>query len=153
MTMIIDARSDDFTAELQLPASPPAVLALFTSAEGISRWWGPTTGNADVGGTLRISFGEHGENAVRVKEAGPSRVVWEPIVPDNGTPTGHTLEWLGTSIEIDILPSDSGSELHFRHSGLTPQLECWEACDSAWTYFLSSVEALVKTGIGTPFPA
>ena len=65
--------TDSFTAVLQLPASPDTVSALFTSAAGVSRWWGPTTGDAAVGGTLITSFGEHGVNAMRVLESGPAR--------------------------------------------------------------------------------
>lgn len=45
------------------------------------------------------------------------------------------------------------TELRFRHAGLTPQLECWEACAAAWTYFMASIETLVRTGAGTPFGA
>jgi hypothetical protein len=43
-----------------------------------------------VGGTLVTSFGGYGVNAMRVLEAGPTRVVWESIAPDGTTPTGHT---------------------------------------------------------------
>jgi hypothetical protein len=97
------------------------------------------------------SFGEHGVNAVRVLEAGPSRVVWEPVVADGTTPTGHTQEWLGTTIEFDIVPADEGTQLRFRHAGLTPQLECWNDCFAGWTYFMASIETVAQTGTGTPF--
>jgi uncharacterized protein YndB with AHSA1/START domain len=146
-------RTEDFTAVLNLPTSPVTVSALFTSAAGVSRWWGPTEGDATVGGTLVTSFGEHGVNAARVLEAGPNRVVWEPVAAPGTTPTGHTQEWLGTTIEIDILPSGTGTELRFRHAGLTPRLDCWDACLDAWTYFMSSIESYATTGTGTPFGA
>ena len=145
--------TEDFTAVLTLPAGPGTVSALFTSAAGVSRWWGPTEGNAAVGGTLVTSFGEHGVNAMRVLEVGPARVVWQSIALEATTPTGHTQEWLGTTMEFDIhpAPTGNGTELHFRHAGLTPQLECWDACFSAWTYFMASIEAAATTGTGTPF--
>jgi hypothetical protein len=57
------------------------VSALFTSAAGVSRWWGPTEGDAAAGGTLVTSFGDHGVNAMRMLEAGPTRVVRESIAP------------------------------------------------------------------------
>ena len=145
--------TEDFTAVLNLPASPGTVSALFTSAAGVSRWWGPTEGDAAVGGTLVTSFGEHGVNAMRVLEAGPDRVVWAAVAPEGITPTGHTREWLGTTMEFDIVPAGTGTELRFRHAGLTPRLECWEACAAAWTYFMGSIEACARTGIGTPFTA
>jgi len=151
MTSNTSTRTEDFTAVLNLPTSPDTVSALFTSAAGVSRWWGSTEGDGSVGGTLVTSFGEHGVNAMRVLEAGPTRVVWEFIAPEGATPTGHTQEWLGTKTEFDIVPTDTGSELRFRHAGLTPQLECWDDCFAGWTHFMASIEAVAKTGTGTPF--
>jgi hypothetical protein len=141
----------DFTAVLNLPASSATVAALFTSAAGVSRWWGPTRGDAAVGGTLVTSFGDDGVNAMRVLEAGPTRVVWESIALDGTTPTGHTREWLGTTMEFDILAVGTGTELRFRHAGLTPQLACWDDCVSAWTHFMASIQSFAETGTGLPF--
>ena len=73
--------------------------------------------------------------------------------PAGTTPTGHTQEWLGTTMEFDIIPAGTGTELRFRHAGLTPQLECWEACAAAWTSFMESIEAFATTGTSTPFGA
>jgi uncharacterized protein YndB with AHSA1/START domain len=149
--MDTNTRTDDFAAVLTLAVQPDAVVALFTSAAGVSRWWGPTIGDGAVGGTLVISFGEHGENAVRVLEAGPARVVWKPVVADGSTPTGHTQEWLDTTIEFDIVPTDLGTELRFRHAGLTPKLDCWSDCFDGWTHFMASIDTLARTGTGTPY--
>ncbi len=146
-------QTEDFTAVLHLSATPSAVSALFASPAGVSRWWGPAEGDAAVGGTLVTSFGEYGVNATRVLESGPARVVWEPVAAEATTPTGHTLERLGTTLEFDIVPDGTGTELTFRHVGLTPQLECWDACNFAWTYFIASIEACAETGTGTPFGA
>jgi uncharacterized protein YndB with AHSA1/START domain len=143
----------DFTAILNLSAKPSVVSALFTSAEGVSRWWGPTEGDGAAGGTLVTSFGDYGANAMRVLESGRTRVVWESIAIEGIPPTGHTLEWLGTTMEFDIAPSGDGTELRFRHVGLTPELECWDACVAAWTQFIGSIERAAETGTGTPFGA
>jgi uncharacterized protein YndB with AHSA1/START domain len=150
---ISSTRTEDFTAVLNLPVSPATVSALFTSAAGVSRWWGATEGDAAVGGTLVTSFGEHGANTMRVLEAGPARVVWESAASDEITPTLHTKEWLGTTIEFDIAAAGAGTELRFRHAGLTPRLECWDDCFAGWTYFMASIEAFAETGTGTPFEA
>lgn len=103
------ARTEDFTAVLALPADPATVSALFTSAEGVSRWWGPTEGDGTVGGTLVTSFGDHGVNAMRVLAAGPARAVWESVALDGTTPTGRTGEWLGTAMAFDIAPAGTGT--------------------------------------------
>jgi hypothetical protein len=133
--------------------SPDAVSDLFASAAGVSRWWGPCEGDGRVGGTLVTSFGAAGVNAMRVREAGPRRVVWEPVEAPATTPTGHTKEWLGTTVEFDITPVGDGTELRFRHAGLTAKLECWDNCFAGWTYFMASIETLARTGSGTPWSA
>src|SRR4051794_31049062 len=104
MTDTVSAPTSDFTAVLNLPASHATVAALFTSAAGVSSWWGPTEGDAAIGGTLVTSFGAYGVNAMRVLEAGPTRVVWESIAPEGSAPTRHALEWLGTTMQFDIIP-------------------------------------------------
>jgi uncharacterized protein YndB with AHSA1/START domain len=143
----------DFTAVLHLDADPLVVSDLFTSADGLSRWWGPTEGDAAAGGTLVTNFGEYGANAMRVLQCGPTRVVWEPIAIPGTRPTGHTEEWLGTTIQFEIEPTDDCTELRFTHAGLTPQLRCWDACVAAWTQFLGSIQSAAETGTGAPFHA
>jgi hypothetical protein len=151
MTETTNRRTEGFTQVLELPMKPDDVLALFTSAAGVSRWWGPSVGDGHVGGTLTVSFGHFGANAVRVLEAGPTRVVWEPVVPEGQAPTGHTKEWLGTQIELIVEPAPDGAQLTFRHVGMTSALQCYDACADAWTYFLASIKALASTGKGTPY--
>jgi uncharacterized protein YndB with AHSA1/START domain len=151
MPSTTSTRTEDFTAVLNLPASPATMSALFTSAAGVSRWWGPTEGDGAVGGTLVTSFGDHGVNAMRVLEARPNRVVWESIAIDGTTPTAHTQEWLGTRMEFDIVPAGTGTELRFLHAALTPQLECWNDCAAGWTHFMTSIKAFAETGTGIPF--
>jgi uncharacterized protein YndB with AHSA1/START domain len=151
MTIDSTTRTADYTAVLDLPADPAAVAALLASADGISRWWGPTEGDASAGGTFVTSFGDYGVNANHVREVGPDRVVWEPTSVPSTRPTDHTGEWQGTTIEFDLAPSDAGTQLHFRHVGLTPQLVCWDGCYDGWNYFLSSIQTWAETGTGTPF--
>lgn len=138
-------------AVLSLRAEPTSVADLFASAAGVSQWWGPTEGDGRPGGVMTTRFGEYGVNAMRVVEAGPSRVVWEPVVPEGAQPTGHLQEWLGTTVEFDLTPTDCGTELRFRHAGLTPRLKCFGECSAAWTHFLASIRGCAETGTGTPF--
>ncbi|MFF5173834.1 SRPBCC domain-containing protein [Micromonospora sp. NPDC000089] len=151
MTSNTDTGTHDYQAVLDLPTDPRTVAELFTSAEGVSRWWGPTEGDATVGGVLVSDFGRYGVHTQRVREAGPDRVVWEPIVVPGTRPTEDTQEWLGTTIEIDIAPTDTGTRLRFRHAGLTPRLDCWDACSNGWAQFMASIESYARTGTGTPW--
>lgn len=147
------SETGDFTAVVSLPADCDTVSGYLTSAAGVSRWWGPASGDAATGGTLVVDFGRAGVNAVHVAQASRTRVVWEPVVVDGTTPTWHTPEWIGTRIEFDLEPTGQRTELRFQHTGLTEALQCWNDCSAGWTYFLASIEKLATTGAGTPFAA
>jgi hypothetical protein len=127
--------TEDFTAVLHLTARPETVAALFTSAAGVSRWWGPTEGDGAVGGTLIASFGDNGVNAMRVVEARPSRVVWEPVAvpgrpwhrtavparrPD---PAAGVLERLLR--RLDLLPGEHRDPGEHRHRHAVRGLRAW----------------------------
>src|SRR5258708_5832432 len=105
MTSTTSPQTEDFTAVLNVPASPGTVSALFTSAAGVSRWWGPTEGDGGVDATLVPSFGDSAVNEMRVLEAGPPRVVWEPIAPGGTKPPGHPQGGLGATMEFHIAPA------------------------------------------------
>jgi uncharacterized protein YndB with AHSA1/START domain len=129
-------------------APPAAVYAALTTPEGISGWWGPAEGDATEGGTLTMRFSEHGAKGLRVEDAAPAaRVAWA-VRWSQCSP-----EWAGTRITFDLIPSGDGTEVRFRHEGLTPDLECYEACDSGWAHFLASLVAFVERGVGSPHRA
>ena len=45
----------------------------------------------------------------------------------------------------------AGSRLHFRHSGLTPQLERFDFCSTSWKGYPASLASYLYTGKGSPF--
>jgi uncharacterized protein YndB with AHSA1/START domain len=123
--------SQDFVSTKAFRAPPESVLAALRTVEGITDWWGPTTGSAEVEGTFEVSFAE-------------GKVVW--TVEE----TPRTPEWVGTTIVFDVTASGDGTALHFRHHGLTPQLECFDMCHAGWTHYLSSLVSYADTGQGQP---
>ena len=137
--------SEDFESTKALSAPPEKVLAALRTIEGITDWWGPTTGSAEIGGTFEVSFQEHKQVIVlHVEDSEEGQVVWTvketPLTP----------EWVGTSIAFDVAAARDGATLHFRHHGLTPQLECFDMCHAGWTHYLGSLVCYVDTGEGQP---
>jgi uncharacterized protein YndB with AHSA1/START domain len=137
--------SEDFASTKTFSAPPERVFAALRTVEGITDWWGPTAGSAEAGGTFDVSFPEHGQViGLHVEPSDESRVVWTvektPLTP----------EWVGTTIVFDVAASDGGATLHFRHHGLTPELECYDMCHSGWTHFLGSLVSYVDAGEGQP---
>ena len=137
--------SRDFESTQTLSASPEKVLAALRTPEAVTDWWGPAAGSADVGGTFEVSFESHRQVIVLHVEPGQEgQVVWSV----EATPL--TPEWVGTRIVFDVAASGDGSVLHFRHHGLTPELECFDMCHAGWTHYLGSLASYVDTGEGQP---
>jgi uncharacterized protein YndB with AHSA1/START domain len=137
--------SKDFQSTLTFDAPPERVLAALRSPEAVADWWGPAEGDAEVGGTFEVSFLNRRQVIVlHVEPAAANQVVWSvretPLTP----------EWVGTRIVFDVTAAGGGTTLHFRHHGLTPQLECFDMCHEGWTHYLGSLVSYVDTGLGHP---
>ena len=56
-----------------------------------------------------------------------------------------------TKLIFEITEVEDNTKLNITHVGLTPHLECYEACSKAWTHYLmNSLIPLIKTGKGQP---
>jgi hypothetical protein len=82
----------------------------------------------------------HVEEAIR-----PAQVRW------NVTACDFLPEWVGTRPTFTITPLDGDeTQLHFRHRGLTSELDCIEMCTSGWNHFIPSLVQYAETGLGNP---
>jgi uncharacterized protein YndB with AHSA1/START domain len=144
LSQIVDT-GDNFASTRTVAASPDAVLAALRTVEGVSAWWGPATGAVDAGNTFEVSFLD-GRQVIRmdVEPTSHRRVVWcvdsAPLTPD----------WEGTTIMFEVEDTGDGATIHFRHQGLTPELECYDMCHEGWTHYIASLASYVETGRGQP---
>jgi hypothetical protein len=61
-------------------------------------------------------------------------------------------DWVGTTPAFTLSRSSAGGcDLEFRHEGLSPQLECYDMCQTGWDQYLPSLRAYLETGTGHPF--
>ena len=136
----------DFTSAKSIVASREQVLAALTTPDGVAGWWGTTSGSAGaVGDVLEVGFGTSRVITMQVASLEAGRVEWfVERAP-------HTPEWDGTSIVFELAPAGDGTELRFRHVGLTPQFECYEMCHAGWTHYLASLVAYAESGVGDPY--
>jgi uncharacterized protein YndB with AHSA1/START domain len=142
---VADAR-DSFHATMSIAAPPEAVLAALCAPDAVTSWWGPSSGSADAGGRLEVSFmGGRQRIVMHVEPTFESRVVWSveeaPLTP----------EWSGTTIFFEVTEAADGAMLYFRHQGLTPELECFDMCHEGWTHYLGSLVSYAETGVGQPY--
>jgi uncharacterized protein YndB with AHSA1/START domain len=130
----------DYQATMNINASPDAVFEALTTTSAISNWWVTASGGGNTGDELIIHFGDsplicHVDEAER-----PAHVRWTALDCDLEP------DWVGTEIIFDLRPApDGGTHLDFRHHGLTPQLECFEMCQSGWIQALGGLLNYVET--------
>ena len=137
---------EGYAATKTFASAPGDVLAALQSIESISAWWGPATGSADEGATFRAHFGEGRYHEILVSSVQPRRVEWTSMAAPH-----HAGEWEGTTMVFELAPDGAGTELSFRHNGLTPALECYGNCSAGWTQVLASLVSYVDTGTGYPY--
>lgn len=138
---------------LVIDADPGTVYAALTTAAGLRGWWTQDCDVAsDVGDTLAFRFGPN-HKAMRIEHLAPGREVrWLCTQAQICGNFARKDEWVGTRIVFRLTPEAAGrTRLDFEHIGLVPALECYEACNRGWQYFMKSLQQLVETGRGTPF--
>ena len=138
----------NYQTSMRVKASPDAVFEALTTVTGLAAWWNPATGSGQTGGELRFVRNAPEPLVIHVDEATrPTSVRWTvtdcPFLPD----------WIGTRPTFTITPADGGtSELHFRHHGLTQELECIDICTRSWNHFImTSLRDYLEAGQGSPY--
>lgn len=128
-------------------ATPEQVYEALTTIEGLAGWWTEdTTGTpGEVGGVVRFRFPVGGFE-MEVEELVPGkRVVWRVVGEEPA-------EWLGTTVEWDLLQDGDWAIVMFTHAGWREPVDFMHHCSTKWGSYLLSLVALVETGQGAPAP-
>jgi hypothetical protein len=142
--------NQNFTATFTVDQTPEEAFAAITDVRG---WWsGQIDGRTDVlGDVFTYRYQDVHYSRQRITELVPGRaVVWHveegflDFVEDK-------TEWTDTDIRFDIWPKDGGTEVQFTHVGLHPDIQCFDGCSSAWSFYINgSLRSLITTGKGEP---
>lgn len=141
--------SADFTTTITVDASPEAA---FDAINDVAGWWGRITGTTTAVGDefVYVVPGLH-YSGQRVTALERGRLVEWLVTGGYLAFVSDRQEWVGTTIRFDISADESGTRVTFTHTGLDPEVECYDACSNAWsTYVRGSLKAFVETGTGTP---
>jgi uncharacterized protein YndB with AHSA1/START domain len=132
----------------RIAARPQIVFDALTTPEGIRHWWGPDAGpvlvaetDVRVGGRFRVRFRmldgtEHESWGVFLEVVPPVRLAM-------------SWHWLGredegrSRIEIDLRPTDDGTELVFTHALLGSE-QARKEHEAGWTGALDKLEAYLR---------
>jgi uncharacterized protein YndB with AHSA1/START domain len=122
--------------ELTIAASPETVWEFLVDPEKATRWMGSSaTLEAKPGGEYRVDvIGGHIASGEFVEVERPRRLVhtfgWEP-----GPEAANLVPPGSSTIEIELVPSESGTTLRFRHYGF-PSPEAAQSHAHGWDHYL-----------------
>ncbi len=93
--------------------------------------------------TFNAGGGAHYSKQKLIELIPNKKVVWL-VTDSNLSFLSDTQEWVGTKISFELSQVDEQTKVTFRHEGLTPKLECYGSCSSAWTGYLENLEKKVN---------
>ncbi|MBL7856377.1 MAG: SRPBCC domain-containing protein [Cyclobacteriaceae bacterium] len=134
--------TSDFRLTLKTEQTPQEV---FNTIINVRKWWTGYYNEEFLGSTERLndefSFraggGAHYSKQKLVEVIPNKKVVW--LITDSELSfLKKRDEWTGTKVIFEITEVDNKTHLSFTHEGLTPEIECYDSCASAWTLYLEN---------------
>ena len=125
--------------------------AAINKISSVPEWWGVSfTGSAEKqGDKFTIKMGGDSFFDLIVTEMTPDkRIVW--LVTDCYMPWfADKREWANTKLIFDLNDNGGETKITFTHEGLTPEVECYTACETGWTHWITrSLLSYLTTGKG-----
>jgi len=141
---------NDYTTAFTVDQTPKAAFAAINDVRG---WWsGNIEGSTDkLGDEWTYRYKDIHYSKQKITELIPGKkVVWHVLDSYLNFIEDKT-EWNDTKITFDISKKGDQTEVRFSHMGLTPEVECYDACTNAWGgYVNSSLRNLISKGKGLP---
>lgn len=125
---------------------------VFTAITDVRGWWqGQIEGNTSQrGDEFTYRMGDVHFSKQKIVELIPNQKVTWLVIDSHLSFTRKTDEWTGTSICFEIAEINTKTQVRFTHVGLTPEIECYGGCSSAWQQLVQeSLHSLITTGKGT----
>ena len=137
--------SNSIQRELTIEADPATVFAFFTDPQRLVRW---------IGASATLDVRPGGLMMVDVQQGRVARGEFKEVVPV--TRLAYTWGWEGSEnvppgsslIEIDLMPKDGSTVVHFTHSGLPPDQVPGHT--EGWNHYLPRL--VVAASGGEPRP-
>ena len=148
----------EFSINLKFKVPASAVYEAIASTDGPRHWWTKFAKCTDrIGKVSHFPFPKAGffADMLIVKLIPNELIEWECVDSMHPVESGWAdlKDWVGTKLRFEISAKGNGAcTLDFSHVGLTPDLGCYEACNSAWHYYLNeSLRTYIETGHGMPY--
>ncbi len=87
--------------------------------------------------TFKAGDGVHDTTQKLIELEPGKKIVWQ-ITNSNLSFLKEVNEWTDTKIRFDLLKDGDKTKVTFTHEGLVPEIECYDACSSAWNGYLEN---------------
>ncbi len=145
-------KTSNFTTTILVDQSPEEVFKAINDPRG---WWsedmeGPTD---RLHAEFYYQYKDVHQCTMRIEEFVPNKkVVWR-VLENTFNFISDKSEWVGTRIVFELGSEGNKTRIRFTHEGLTPEYECFEICEEAWSnYIQNSLYKRISTGKGEPNP-
>ncbi|HEX2937117.1 MAG TPA: SRPBCC domain-containing protein [Bacteroidales bacterium] len=129
---------------------------VYNAIKDFRAWWSEDIeGNTDV---LNEEFFYHYKDIhlckIKLIEMVPDRKLVYLVLENEFNFIDDKREWVNTKLVFEIVPTSEGkTKVQFTHQGLTPEYECYNVCNEAWSnYIKNSLYKLITAGKGEPNP-
>lgn len=142
--------SKDIRISFAVDVTPQQV---FQAIQNVKGWWSKKIAGKSrkKGDVFRFRYGTMHDSTQKLIEVVPGKKIVWLITKANLSFTKDKQEWVGTQVHFDIAKQGKKTRLNFRHTGLTPKVECFKACSEGWGFYVGkSLKDLIVKGKGQP---
>lgn len=135
----------DIFHQFQIHSSLDEVFSALTSPVGLNAWWTlESDGKPELNGTYRLFFGSEYDWRAEVAHVVPGKeLTWKT--------TRAMDDWLPTSFGFRLAESETGTIVHFFHTGWTDANDHFAITSFCWGQLLQGLKEYVENGKIIPF--
>ncbi|MDX2174191.1 MAG: SRPBCC domain-containing protein [Bacteroidota bacterium] len=141
-------KKDNFSYSFKTSKAPEEVYKLLLDIE---EWWSGLYEETISGKSKKVNDeftfeaggGVHNTTQKLVELIPHKKIVWL-VTKSNLSFLSKPNEWENTKICFDLSQKEDKTIVTFTHDGLTPQIECYNACSGGWTGYLDNLKKKLK---------